>query len=55
MKNKKEIIKQQILKEKKIDLAMSDEQINNIISYEIVLENSRPRGEKTKYFVELIE
>lgn len=34
---------------------MSDEQINNIINHEIALEDSHPRGEKPKYFGEIIE
>ena len=54
-RTKREFIKQQLLKEKKINLVMNDEQINNIISHEISLEDSHPRGEKPKYFGELIE
>lgn len=54
-RTKREFIKQQLLKEKKINLAMNDEQIDNIISHEIALEDSHPRGEKPKYFGELIE
>ena len=54
-KTKKEFIKQQLLKEKKINLAMSKEQIENIINHEISLEDSHPRGEKPKYFGEIIE
>ena len=34
---------------------MSDEQINEIVNHEIALEDSHPRGEKPKYFGELIE
>ena len=34
---------------------MSDEQINNIVNHEIALEDSHPRGEKPKYFGEIIE
>ena len=33
---------------------MSDDQINYIINHEIVLEDSHPRGEKTRYFGEII-
>ena len=51
----KEFKKKQLLKEKKINLAMSDEQINHIINHEIALEDSHPRGEKPKYFGELID
>ena len=34
---------------------MSDEQINTIINHEMALEDSHPRGEKPKYFSEIIE
>lgn len=54
-KTKKEFIKQQLLKEKKINLTMTNEQINTIVNHEIDLENSHPRGEKPKYFGEVIE
>ena len=51
----KEYIKQQLLKEKKISLTMSEKQINEIVNHEINLEYSHPRGEKPKYFGEIIE
>ena len=51
----KEYIKKQLLKEKKISLAMSEKQINEIVNHEINLEYSHPRGEKPKYFGEIIE
>ena len=54
-KTKREYAKQRLLKEKKINLAMSDEQINTIVNHEIALEDSHPRGEKPKYFGEIIE
>lgn len=54
-RTKREFAKQKLLKEKKIDLAMNDELINTIISHEINLEDSHPRGEKPKYFGEVIE
>lgn len=54
-KTKREFIKQKLLKEKKINFAMSNEQIENIISHEIQLEDSHPRGEKPKFFGEIIE
>ena len=54
-KTKREYAKQKLLKEKKINLAMSDEQINAIVNHEIALEDSHPRGEKPKYFGEIIE
>lgn len=54
-KTKRNFTKQKLLKEKKINLAMSDEQINTIIDHEIALEDSHPRCEKPKYFGEIIE
>ena len=54
-KTKREFKKKQLLEEKKINNAMSDEQINYIVNHEIALEDSHPRGEKPKYFGELIE
>ena len=54
-KTKREFAKNKLLQEKKINLAMSEEQIETIISHEIALEDSHPRGEKPKYFGEIIE
>ena len=54
-KTKKEFIRQKLLKEKKINLAMSDNQIEHIVDHEIALENSHPRQQKPKYFGEIIE
>ena len=54
-KTKREFKKKQLLDEKKINNAMSDEQIEHIINHEIDLEDSHPRGEKPKYFGEIIE
>lgn len=54
-KTKREYAKQRLLEEKKINLAMNNEQIENIINHEIALEDSHPRGEKPKYFGEVIE
>ncbi len=54
-KTKHEFAKQKLLNEKKINLAMSDEQIESIVSHEIALEDSHPRLEKPKYFGEIIE
>ncbi|MDD6879096.1 MAG: ISNCY family transposase, partial [bacterium] len=54
-KTKRAYAKNKLLSEKKINNAMSDEQINSIISHEISLEDSHPRGEKPKYFGEVIE
>ena len=54
-RTKKEFIKQKLLKEKKINLAMTDKKIDAIVNHEMDLEDSHPRGEKPKYFGELIE
>jgi len=54
-KTKKEFAKRKLLEEKKINLAMSNEQINYIVNHEIALEDSHPRCEKPKYFGEIIE
>ena len=54
-KTKREFKKKQLLEQKKINNAMSDEQINYIVNHEIALEDSHPRGEKPKYFGEVIE
>lgn len=54
-KTKRNAAKARLLKEKKINLAMSDEQINEIVSHEVALEDSHPRGEKPKFFGEIIE
>ena len=54
-KTKRAFAKQKLLQEKKINLAMNDEQINEIVNHEIALEDSHPRLEKPKYFGEIIE
>lgn len=54
-KTKKDFKKKQLLKEKKINKEMSNEQIDHIVNHEIALEDSHPRGEKPKYFGEIIE
>ena len=54
-KTKRKFAKQKLLQEKKINTSMSEEQINEIINHEIALEDSHPRGEKPKYFGEIIE
>ena len=54
-KTKREFAKQKLLKEKKINNTMSNEEINTIVNHEIALEDSHPRGEKPKYFGEVIE
>ena len=54
-KTRKEFIKKQLLKEKKINNDMSNEEIEIIVNHEIALEDSHPRCEKPKYFGEIIE
>ena len=54
-KTKRHFKKQELLNEKKINIAMSEEQINTIVNHELALEDSHPRGEKPKYFGEIIE
>lgn len=54
-KTKRQYAKQKLLNEKKINLAMSNEQINEFVNHEIALEDSHPRLEKPKYFGEIIE
>ena len=54
-KTKRQFKKKQLLEEKRINIAMSDEQIDYIVNHEIALEDSHPRGEKPKYFGEIIE
>ena len=54
-KTKREFKKKQLLEEKRINNVMSDEQIDYIVNHEIALKDSPPRGEKPKYFGEIIE
>ena len=54
-KTKRQFAKQKLLKEKKINLSMSEEQIDVIVNHEISLEDAHPRLEKPKYFGEIIE
>lgn len=54
-KTKQEFKKQQLLKEKKINNEISEKEINDIVNHEIGIEYSHPRGEKPKYFGEIIE
>lgn len=54
-KTKRDYAKKKLLQEKKINLAMSDEQLESIVNHEVALEDSHPRGEKPKYFGEVIE
>ena len=54
-KTKRNAAKARLLNEKKINNTMSDDQIDTIVNHEIALEDSHPRGEKPKYFGEIIE
>ena len=54
-KTKREFKKKQLLKEKKINLAMSEETIEEVVNHELALSDSHPRLEKPKYFGEVIE
>lgn len=53
-KTKKKFKKQQLLKDKKLE-NKTDEEIEIIVNHEIALEDSHPRGEKPKFFGEVIE
>jgi len=54
-KTKRAFKKQLLLREKKINSSMDEETITSIVNHEIALEDSHPRGEKPKYFGEVIE
>lgn len=54
-KTKREFAKKKLFEEKKINIAMDDEQIKTIVNHEMALEDSHPRGEKPKYFGGIIE
>lgn len=54
-KTKRQFKKNQLLKEKKINIDMANEQIDYIVNHEVALEDSHPRGEKPKNFGEIIE
>ena len=54
-KTKREYAKRRLLEEKKINLTMTEEQVNAIIDHEIALEDSHPRCKKPKYFSKIIE
>ena len=54
-KTKKEFKKKQLLQERKININMTSDKIETVVSHELTLENSHPRGEKPKYFGEIIE
>lgn len=54
-KTKRGYAKNKLLEEKKINLNISEEQINTIVNHEVALEDSHPICEKPKYFGEIIE
>ena len=54
-KTKRGYAKNNLLEEKKINLAMSEEQINTIVNHEVALEDSHSRCEKPKHFGEIIK
>ena len=51
---KKRLAKEKLEKEKKL-LNKTEKEIEAIVSHEVALEDSHPRGEKPKYFGEIIE
>ena len=51
---KRRLAKERLEKEKKLKNKTA-EQIETIVNYEVALEDSHPRGEKTKYFGEITE
>lgn len=53
-KTRRAYIKARLMEENKLS-DKSDEEIDEIVDYEIALEDSHPRGEKPKYFGEVIE
>lgn len=54
-KTKRNFAKQKLITERKIDMNISDEEIEVIVNHELALEDSHPRLEKPKYFGEIIE
>lgn len=54
-KTKRNYVKKKLLQQNKINLEMNDEQLESIVNHEVALEDSHPRGEKPKYFGEVIE
>lgn len=54
-KTKKEFKKKQLLQERKININMTSDEIETVVSHELTLEDSHPRGKKPKYFGEIIE
>lgn len=51
---KRRLAKEKLEKEKKL-VDKTDEEIEDIVSHEVALEDSHPRGEKPKYFGEITE
>lgn len=54
-RTRREFKKQQLLKEKKVLEKAEEKEIEWIVNHEMSLEDSHPRGEKPKYFGEIIE
>ena len=53
-KTKRKYAKQKLLKEKKINNGMSNDEIEIIVNHEIVLEDSHPRGKNLNTLVKLL-
>lgn len=51
---KKRLAKEKLEKEKKL-INKTEKEIEDIVSHEVALEDSHPRGEKPKYFGEVTE
>ena len=54
-KTKRDVAKKKLLEQKKINSKMNDKEISIIVNHEVAIEDSHPRGEKPKYFGEIIE
>ena len=54
-KTKRKFAKEKLLSEKKVNLTMTNEQIDYVVNHEVALEDSHPRGENPKNFGEIIE
>ena len=54
-KTKRAAAKKRLLEQNKIKKNMNDKDINIVVNHEVALEDSHPRGEKPKYFGEIIE
>ena len=54
-KTEREAAKKRLLEQKKLKKNMTDKEINIVVNHEVALVDSHPRGEKPKYFGEIIE